>query len=212
MRRSRCDDQLEPVLDAIPVGRRLLFVSPITENPRSWRAPWTELVRRRGAQYGGALEADRRRAAGVDGPLLGVPIALKDDLDAAGHVTSWGTRARRTPARADGPVVTTLKAAGITPIVQFNGGATGGLLFPLQQLMAVYGPPAPINSWIFDKPGANIDTPTNVQATTHLQRWIKAGYAVVRTDYDGLGTPGVHQYLVGTSEGRSVLDAVRAAR
>ena len=29
------------------------------------------------------------------------------------------------------------KAAGVTPIVQFNGGATGGLLFPLQQLMAL---------------------------------------------------------------------------
>jgi pimeloyl-ACP methyl ester carboxylesterase len=34
----------------------------------------------------------------------------------------------------------------------------------------------------------------------------------VRTDYDGLGTPGVHLYLQGMSEGRSVLDAVRAAR
>jgi pimeloyl-ACP methyl ester carboxylesterase len=45
-----------------------------------------------------------------------------------------------------------------------------------------------------------------------LKRWLKAGYAVVRTDYDGLGTPGVHGYLVGRSEGRSVLDAVRAAR
>jgi predicted esterase len=45
-----------------------------------------------------------------------------------------------------------------------------------------------------------------------LRSWLKAGYAVVRTDYDGLGTPGVHQYLVGQSEGRSVLDAVRAAR
>jgi pimeloyl-ACP methyl ester carboxylesterase len=45
-----------------------------------------------------------------------------------------------------------------------------------------------------------------------LQRWLKAGFAVVRTDYDGLGTPGVHQYLVGKSEARSVLDAVRAAR
>ena len=68
------------------------------------------------------------------------------------------------------------KAAGITPIVQFNGGATGGLLFPLQQLMAVYGPPGPINDWIFDKPGATIDTPSNLAATEHLQRWIKAGY------------------------------------
>jgi len=45
-----------------------------------------------------------------------------------------------------------------------------------------------------------------------LNRWLKAGYAIVRTDYEGLGTPGVHPYLVGRSEGRSVLDAVRAAR
>jgi pimeloyl-ACP methyl ester carboxylesterase len=45
-----------------------------------------------------------------------------------------------------------------------------------------------------------------------LQRWLKAGYAVVRTDYEGLGTPGEHPYLIGRSEGRSVLDIVRAAR
>ncbi len=45
-----------------------------------------------------------------------------------------------------------------------------------------------------------------------LKRWLKAGYAVVRTDYDGLGTPGVHAYLHGPTEGYSVLDAVRAAR
>jgi pimeloyl-ACP methyl ester carboxylesterase len=34
----------------------------------------------------------------------------------------------------------------------------------------------------------------------------------VRTDYQGLGTPGVHGYLIGKDEGRSVLDIVRAAR
>jgi len=45
-----------------------------------------------------------------------------------------------------------------------------------------------------------------------LTRWLKAGYAVVRTDYEGLGTPGEHPYLVGRSEGRAVLDMVRAAR
>jgi dienelactone hydrolase len=45
-----------------------------------------------------------------------------------------------------------------------------------------------------------------------IRRWLKAGYAVVRTDYDGLGTPGLHGYLTGATEGRSVLDAVRAAR
>ena len=68
------------------------------------------------------------------------------------------------------------KAAGITPIVQFNGGATGGLLFPLQQLMTVYGPPNRVNEWIFNKPGANIDTPSNLRAANHLQEWIKNGY------------------------------------
>jgi fermentation-respiration switch protein FrsA (DUF1100 family) len=38
------------------------------------------------------------------------------------------------------------------------------------------------------------------------------GYIVAATDYPGLGTLGPHPYLVGTSEGRAVLDAVRAAR
>jgi Secretory lipase len=41
---------------------------------------------------------------------------------------------------------------------------------------------------------------------------LAAGDAVVATDYEGLGTPGPHPYLVGPSEARSVLDAVRAAR
>jgi raffinose/stachyose/melibiose transport system substrate-binding protein len=68
------------------------------------------------------------------------------------------------------------KDAGITPINQFNGGATGGLAFPLQNLMAAYGEAGPINDWIFQKPGATIDTPGNLQATQHLERWIKAGY------------------------------------
>jgi pimeloyl-ACP methyl ester carboxylesterase len=45
-----------------------------------------------------------------------------------------------------------------------------------------------------------------------LQRWLKAGYAVVRTDYEGLGTPGDHPYLIGRSEAYSTLDMVRAAR
>jgi alpha-beta hydrolase superfamily lysophospholipase len=37
------------------------------------------------------------------------------------------------------------------------------------------------------------------------------GFAVAATDYQGLGTPGGHPYVVGLSEGRSVLDMARAA-
>lgn len=45
-----------------------------------------------------------------------------------------------------------------------------------------------------------------------LPELLRRGYAVVATDYPGLGTTGPHPYLVGESEGRAVLDAVRAAR
>ena len=40
---------------------------------------------------------------------------------------------------------------------------------------------------------------------------LTAGWAIVATDYTGLGTPGSHPYLIGEGEGRSVIDAVRAA-
>jgi raffinose/stachyose/melibiose transport system substrate-binding protein len=85
------------------------------------------------------------------------------------------TSAPTTLAQLDA-LLAKAKSAGVTPIVQFNGGATGGLLFPLQQLMAIYGSPAPINDWIFQKAAANIDTPSNLAAVTHLNEWIKAGY------------------------------------
>ena len=37
-------------------------------------------------------------------------------------------------------------------------------------------------------------------------------FIVASTDYEGLGSPGLHPFLVGVSEGRSMLDAGRAAR
>lgn len=46
----------------------------------------------------------------------------------------------------------------------------------------------------------------------YIDDFIAAGYVVAATDYEGLGTAGVHPYLVGVSEGRNVLDAARAAR
>ncbi|WP_223770092.1 alpha/beta hydrolase family protein, partial [Streptomyces huiliensis] len=42
--------------------------------------------------------------------------------------------------------------------------------------------------------------------------FLRAGYAVVATDYPGLGTPGTHTYLVGPDEGNAVVDSVTAAR
>lgn len=45
-----------------------------------------------------------------------------------------------------------------------------------------------------------------------LELLLARGYVVTATDYEGLGAPGVHPYLVGESAGKSVLDSVRAAR
>ena len=45
-----------------------------------------------------------------------------------------------------------------------------------------------------------------------LSEMLARGYVVVAADYPGLGTPGMHPYLIGESEGRAVLDSVRAAR
>lgn len=61
-------------------------------------------------------------------------------------------------------------------------------------------------------PGTGGVVPYHVYIEGLLDRWLKAGFAIVRTDYEGLGTKGIHPYLVGVSEGRGVLDIVRAAR
>jgi raffinose/stachyose/melibiose transport system substrate-binding protein len=69
------------------------------------------------------------------------------------------------------------KAAGLQPIMEWGSAKSGmGLAFPLQNLMAAYGPVEPINEWIYQKPGATIDTPTNLIAAQHLQDWIEKGY------------------------------------
>jgi raffinose/stachyose/melibiose transport system substrate-binding protein len=69
------------------------------------------------------------------------------------------------------------KSAGLLPIMVWNASASGGgLAFPLQNLMAAFGPVQPVNDWIFQKQGATIDTPSNLTAAQHLEQWIKSGY------------------------------------
>ena len=59
-----------------------------------------------------ADQADGRAKAGDRRPLLGVPIAIKDDMDVAGEPTRWGGDANGGPAAADGEVVRRLRSAG----------------------------------------------------------------------------------------------------
>ncbi len=61
-------------------------------------------------------EADERDAAlargEASGPLHGVPVAIKEELDVAGCITTFGGAANTTPVESDGEVVRRLRAAG----------------------------------------------------------------------------------------------------
>jgi amidase len=57
-------------------------------------------------------EADERK----DGPLAGVPIAIKDDMPLAGQSMTWGSRSYGSPHSQDAEVVTRLRHAGAIPI------------------------------------------------------------------------------------------------
>jgi amidase len=67
-----------------------------------------------------AEQADARRGAGDDRPLLGVPVAVKDDADVAGEATMHGTSANGRPASRDSDVVARLRAAGAIVVGKTN--------------------------------------------------------------------------------------------
>jgi amidase len=67
-----------------------------------------------------AKRAEERLAEGGDAPLLGVPVAIKDNVDYAGEVTTHGTAAYGDPATEDGLVVRRLREAGATILGKTN--------------------------------------------------------------------------------------------
>src|SRR5918998_4661620 len=82
-----------------------------------------------------ARQADSRRSAGEERPLLGVPVAVKDTEDVAGEATRWGTAMRVRPAERDNDLVSRLRGAGAVLIGKTNlpelaiMGATEGPAF-----------------------------------------------------------------------------------
>ena len=60
-----------------------------------------------------ALARDQHLSGGdPPGPLHGVPVAIKEEIDVAGCVTTFGGEANSTPADADAEVVRRLREAG----------------------------------------------------------------------------------------------------
>ena len=59
-----------------------------------------------------AKAADKRLADGERLPLLGVPVAVKDDTDVAGETTPFAVPGDNRPAARDGEIARKLRAAG----------------------------------------------------------------------------------------------------
>ncbi|MBL1078269.1 amidase [Nocardia sp. 2] len=75
---------------------------------------------RRDAALADAAAADRGIAAGASGPLLGVPLAIKDDVDIDGEPTAFGCGGDLPRKTADSEVVRRLRAAGAVIVGKTN--------------------------------------------------------------------------------------------
>lgn len=72
-----------------------------------------------------AVEAERRLAVGMRLPLLGVPVAIKDDMDLAGEPTAFGCPGEFEPCGEDGEVARRLRAAGAVVVGKTNAPEIG---------------------------------------------------------------------------------------
>ena len=145
------------------------------------------------AQYSAFYAATEAEVAGAPGtvirwePITGAPWGSKAYL-----VLYRSTGLQGEPIAVSGVVVVPDAApAGGYPVVAWAHPTTG----------------------VADKCAPSLSLVLDVFTTIPgLDDMVKRGFVVTATDYPGLGTAGEHPYLVGISEGRAVLDSVRAAR
>ncbi|MGV8942453.1 MAG: amidase [Lysobacter sp.] len=102
-----CTDLLEQHLGAIAASQPVLNAYLAVDADAARRA---------------AEDADARRKSGNARALEGVPVAIKDNLDAAGFATTAGMATRRdaAPASVDSPAVARLRAAGAVILGKLN--------------------------------------------------------------------------------------------
>ncbi|GAA2142640.1 alpha/beta hydrolase family protein [Actinomadura napierensis] len=122
-----------------------------------------------------------------------------------------------------------LPSASVTRSISYVSEGVGGKRITVTGTVAVPKGKAPrggwpVISWAHGTTGnADVCAPSRDTATGpahdylsltegYLDKWVAHGFAVVQTDYEGMGTPGGHPYMNGASEANTVLDIVRAAR
>jgi pimeloyl-ACP methyl ester carboxylesterase len=146
-------------------------------------------------------------------PVL--PAAADDDL--------YHPSAEAVAAAAPGEIIESAEIRGGSGtrawfVVYGSTGLDGQPIAVSGLILAPQAPPGaggyPVVAWAHGTTGiADFCSPSRggVGDLGPLLDLAAEGYVVTATDYEGLGTDGVHPYLVGISEGRSVLDSIRAA-
>jgi alpha-beta hydrolase superfamily lysophospholipase len=131
------------------------------------------------------------------------------------------------PAGAPGTIVRSEPVSGVTGartwrILYTSTDPDGGQIAVSGVVVAPNGDVPdggrPIVAWAHGTTGIasrcapSLEARAGTSLVPEIDRLLDAGAVVAITDYPGLGTAGPHPYLVGESEGRAVLDSVRAAR
>jgi pimeloyl-ACP methyl ester carboxylesterase len=105
-------------------------------------------------------------------------------------------------------------------IVYASTGIDGDPVAVSGLIAAPAAPPSedgyPVVAWAHYTTGVADDCAPSLEGLIgiphQVQSLVAQGYVVTATDYEGLGTDGIHPYIVGDSEGRSVLDSIRAVQ
>lgn len=134
------------------------------------------------------------------------------------------------PAQTDGAVIwarrfsggAALASAAVNYRVLYETLSVGGKFVAVSGSLAIPPGKAPANGWpliswahgtVGDAPqcAPSRSASANIEQRM-LDAFVRRGYAVAQTDYEGNGTPGIHPYFVATAAARDVTDIVRAAR
>lgn len=164
----------------------------------------------------------------------GGALALLAGLPLAPMLQPFGNAAlARPPAQAPGELVETIDLPDIDPVIRDTGARAVRLRYrstsawhkapvivSASAFIPAGTPPAggwPIIGFAHGTTGIRQEcgpslSPNLFGGAAMMAALIKQGFAVVATDYEGLGEPGVHDYLNAHAAGMNVIDSVRALR
>ena len=139
-------------------------------------------------------------------------IIKYESVDAPDGAIAWRVVYRSQKASGDSVAVSGLiiapksaKQGDNLPVVSWAHGTVGAARY-----CAPSNVPNPVSDFV-GFPSFESTVP-NDYGIPGLSAFIKAGYIVVASDYQGLGAGEKHEYAVGLSQARNALDIVRAAR